>query len=329
MNHVDVQYIHLISPRLEKFVKKKDYLYNFRCPYCGDSSKNKNRARGFFFQKNSDMIYKCHNCGVGRSLANFLKDNALDLYDQYLLERFKNGTTGRGTNTKTPTFDFPKPQFITKKDSIFKDLTSIESLNTTHPAKEYLHTRKIPEKYFSNFYYVDDFNVWSKSKSTIKEPRIILPLISEDGNVFGYQARSLKKNATLRYITTILDKQYPKLFGLDRINKNETVYITEGPFDSLFICNSIAMCGADVHLGDWGINDPVWIYDNEPRNQQIVSRISCVIGTGQKVVIWPSSIKEKDINDMVLSGYDVQSIIESNTYSGLEAKVKLTEWKRV
>ena len=333
MNFVDLEYVNLVSSRLLKFSRKKENLYTFRCPYCGDSKRNQNKTRGYFYLKNNDILFKCHNCLVGRTFSNFLKDNANDLYDKYLLERYKEGLTGKSTNTPTPAFDFQEPKFFKKNENCqtlkIQGLPSIESLNTTHPAKQYLIDRKIPEIYFSNFYYAEDFNAWEKNKSKIKEPRIVLPLVSEDGNVFGYQARSLNKNARLRYITTILDKKYPKLFGLDRINKNEKVYITEGPLDSLFISNSIAMCGADVYLGDWGINNVVWIYDNEPRNRQIVSRISNVIETGQEVVIWPSSVKEKDINDMVLAGHDVQNMVKCNTYSGLEAKVKLNLWKKV
>jgi hypothetical protein len=89
------------------------------------------------------------------------------------------------------------------------------------------------------------------------------------------------------------------------------------------------LCGADGDVTKWGIRDCVWIYDNEPRNTEILSRISRVIEDGQKVIIWPSTIKEKDINDMVLSGLDVQSVVESNIYSGLEAKLKFTAWKKV
>ena len=121
----------------------------------------------------------------------------------------------------------------------------------------------------------------------------------------------------------------PKIYGLDNIKKEEQVYVTEGPFDSTFISNAIAMCGADADPRKWGIGNPVYVYDNEPRNREIHSRISNAIERGDRVVIWPSSIKEKDINDMVLSGLNVQSVIESNTYSGLEAKLKFTTWKKI
>jgi hypothetical protein len=127
----------------------------------------------------------------------------------------------------------------------------------------------------------------------------------------------------------MLDDDAPKIYGLDEVQKDKTVYVTEGPFDSTFISNSIALCGADGDVDKWGVNDCVWVYDNEPRNSEILSRISRLIEDGQKVVIWPSTIKEKDINNMVLSGLDVQSVIESNTYSSLEAKLKFTTWKKI
>jgi hypothetical protein len=121
----------------------------------------------------------------------------------------------------------------------------------------------------------------------------------------------------------------PKIYGLDNIRKDAPVYITEGPFESTFIRNSIAMCGADANVDRWGISNPVWIYDNEPRNIEIVRRIGNTIDSGDSVVIWPNGIYYKDINDMVMSGLDVQSVIESNTYSGLEAKLKFNTWKKI
>jgi hypothetical protein len=89
------------------------------------------------------------------------------------------------------------------------------------------------------------------------------------------------------------------------------------------------MCGADADVSKWGISNPVWIYDNEPRNREIVNRISKTIDSGDSVVIFPSSMDEKDINDMVIAGHDVQKIVECNTYSGLEAKLKFNTWKKI
>ena len=127
----------------------------------------------------------------------------------------------------------------------------------------------------------------------------------------------------------MLDDDAPKIYGLDKINNEFPVFVTEGPFDSTFVSNSIAMCGADGDVRKWGISDPVWVYDNEPRSHEIVKRISSTIDRGEKVVIWPNNINEKDINDMILAGHDVMGVLNSNTYSGLTAQLQFNTWKRI
>lgn len=326
MMFLDAKYINLVSPQLTKFAKKKSDLYTFRCPYCGDSQKHRNKTRGYFYRKRNDFFYKCHNCGIGRTFTNFLKDQAPLLHDEYILERYKEGLTGKSSNTPAPTFNIPKPKFDT---NIFSNLKKINFLNKEHPARAYLSQRQIPESLLSIFYYAEDFNAWAKLNNNQKESRIIIPLISQDGKVFGYQGRSLDKNTKLRYITTILDKDYPKLFGLDRVNNTKRTYVTEGPFDSLFLSNAIAMCGSDVTLDDAQFTNLVYVLDNEPRNYEIVKKYEKLIQSGKQIVIWPNTIKEKDLNDMIMSGHDVQRVVDSNIYSGLEATIKLNAWKKV
>ncbi len=329
-NFVDAHYVNLLSGRLDKFTRKKEDLYNFRCPYCGDSQKRKNKARGYFFRIKADMVFKCHNCGVGRTLPNFLKDNAPDLYDEYLMERYKNGTTGKGSFVPKPKMNFEKPKFKKKGE-----LQSCSELNKEHFALGYLLGRRIPEKYFSELYFVEDFCTWvNTQKPTFQDvkkdhPRIIIPFIDQQGEWFGFQGRSLKVDDKLRYITIMLDENRSKVYGLNRVDFNKTVYVTEGPFDSLYIDNAIAMAGADI---DWDMlegKEVVFVFDNEKRNREIVKRIEKAISKGYEVVIWPSSLEEKDINDMFNAGHDVQSLVEFNTYEGLEASIKLSEWKKV
>ena len=329
-NFVDAHYVNLLSGRLDKFTRKKEDLYNFRCPYCGDSQKRKNKARGYFFRIKADMVFKCHNCGVGRTLPNFLKDNAPDLYDEYLMERYKNGTTGKGSFVPKPKMKFEKPKFKKKGE-----LQSCSELNKEHFALGYLLGRRIPEKYFSELYFVEDFCTWvNTQKPTFQDvkkdhPRIIIPFIDQQGEWFGFQGRSLKADDKLRYITIMLDENRSKVYGLNRVDFNKTVYVTEGPFDSLYIDNAIAMVGADI---DWDMlegKEVVFVFDNEKRNREIVKRMEKAISKGYEVVIWPSSLEEKDINDMFNAGHDVQSLVEFNTYEGLEASIKLSEWKKV
>ena len=323
MDYVDIRFINLISPRLQKFKSVKPNLYNCRCPICGDSQKNKTKARGYIYSVKNNTNYKCHNCGVSLSFNNFLKKVDSDIHKQYTLEKFKEGHTGKNFTVEEPKFEFSKPLFKRKLD--------LPKASEVPVAKEYLEKRKLnPE----NFYFAHKFKEWTNTqKDTFDtigkdESRIIIPMYNFDNNLIGFQGRSIGQNS-VKYITVMLDEDAPKIYGLNQIQKDKTIYVTEGPFDSTFIPNAIALCGADGDLDKWGINNPVWIYDNEPRNAEIVSRISRTIDKGERIVIWPSSVKVKDINDMVLSGLDVQSMIKLNTYSGLEAKLKFTIWKKI
>jgi len=322
MDFVDVKYINLISSRFQKFKRVKNNLYNFRCPICGDSQTNKNKARGYLYQIKNNTNYKCHNCGINVSFNNFLKQIDTQIHKQYIFEKFKEGNTGKNFTTQAPVLKFEAPKFKPKLD--------LPKASEDPVAKAYLENRKLNS---DNYYYTEKFKEWTNSlrptfdNVSKDEPRIIIPLFYQN-ILIGFQGRALGPSK-VKYITIMLIDDAPKIYGLDKVQKNKSVYITEGPFDSTFISNSIALCGADGDVDKWGISDPVWVYDNEPRNREILSRISRVIEMGQKVVIWPSTIKEKDINDMVLSGLDVQSVIESNTYSGLEAKLKFTTWKKI
>ena len=323
MDLVDSKYIGLVSSRLQKFKRVKDNLYNFRCPICGDSQKNKNKTRGYIYQVKNNTNFKCHNCGASMSFNNFVKHVDPTLHKQYTLEKFKEGHTGRNFVVEAPKLEFTKP--------VFKKSINLPKASSDPAAKEYLVNRKIdPDK----FYFADKFMEWTNTQKrtfdtiTRDESRIVIPMYDCDKNLIGFQGRALGKSFT-KYITVMLDEEAPKVYGLDSIDKTSPVYITEGPFDSTFIRNSIAMCGADVDISNWGISNPVWVYDNEPRNREIVERIRKTIDTGDSIIIWPTNIEQKDINDMVLAGHDVMSMLELNTYSGLQAKIKFNNWKKI
>ena len=323
MDLIDSKYVGLISSRLQKFKKVKPDLYNFRCPICGDSQKNKNKCRGYMYVVKNNTNFKCHNCGASLSLNNFIKKLDTTLHKQYTLEKFKEGHTGRSFVVDEPEFKFKKPVFRKKLD--------LPKASENFFAKEYLEERKLnPEK----FYFTDKFKEWTNTKkqtfdSTYRdEPRIIIPMYDRDKNLIGFQGRSLTHNS-VKYITVMLEDSAPKIYGLDTIDEKLPVYVVEGPFDSTFINNSVALCGSDGDLGYLEGSDTILVYDNEPRNREIVGRIERCIDRNQKVVIWPSNIIEKDINDMVLAGHDVMSMIKLNTYSGLEAKLKFNTWKKI
>jgi len=323
MDLVDSKFIGLVSSRLQKFKRVKSDLYNFRCPICGDSQKNKNKTRGYLYPVKNNTNFKCHNCGASMSLNNFLKQIDPTLHKQYTLEKFKEGHTGKSFVVEEPEFEFKKPVFRKKID--------LPKASDYKISYEYLTKRGLdPQK----FYFADKFMEWTNTQKrtfdTIgrDEPRIIIPMYDTQKNLIGFQGRSLIPNS-VKYITVMLDEEAPKIYGLDTIDTEKPIYIVEGPFDSTLVENAVAMCGSDVDIRSFGWSDYIWVLDNEPRNREIVNRVSKLIDRGDKVVIWQSNIAEKDINDMVLAGHDVMSMLKLNTHSGLEAKIKFNNWKKI
>lgn len=323
MDLVDSKYVGLVSSRLQKFKRVKADLYNFRCPICGDSQKNKNKTRGYIYSVKNNTNFKCHNCGASMSLNNFIKELDPMLHKQYTMEKFKEGHTGKNFVVEQPKFEFVKP--------IFKRNLNLPKASEVPIAREYLTKRKLnPEK----FYFADKFKEWTNTQKVIfdtigrDECRIIIPMYNENKNLIGFQGRSLIPNP-VKYITVMLDEDAPKIYGLDQVDSSKPIYIVEGPFDSTFIQNAVAMCGSDVNIGSFGWSNYIYVFDNEPRNREIVNRISKTIDRGDKVVIWPTSIEQKDINDIVLAGINVMDLLKSNIYSGLEAKIKFNNWKKV
>ena len=321
MVHIDLKYIMLLSPRLEKFKKVRDNLFNFRCPYCGDSQKHRNKARGYFYRKKNDFFYKCHNCSTGTNLAKVVQYVDSELYRDYVLERYK----ADAPKTEPPEFEFEAPKFK-KRDSELENLTPINRLNGEHPARQFVESRQIPKEFFDDLYLCTKFFQWSKISSKQEHPRLVIPFRDETGEVFAAQGRAFGKEIP-KYLTLKFDDK-PKIFGLDRVDFSRRFYVVEGPLDSLFVKNCLAVAGADFrHLPP---GETTIVLDNEPRSKEIIKLMERLIHQNYELVIWPDTITQKDINDMVLAGVkDIKTIIDNNTFSGLTAKAKLSAWKRI
>ena len=331
-NYVDLKYINILSVRLEQFKQKGKNLFNFRCPYCGDSQKDKTKARGYLYAVKNDMFYKCHNCGHGTNMPNFIKDRDQKLYSEYCLEKFKK-------KPKKEEVDF-KPKF----DKVeFDDLNlgmKISDLKDTHPAKKFVLDRKIPRDKLDLLYCCNRFMtlVNRVKPGTFKDvtkdyPRLIIPFYDESGKLFAFQGRAFGKEQP-KYITIKLDEGKSKVYGLERVNFLQPIKIVEGPLDSLFLDNCLAAAGADLKNVKKSLPEDqiTYIYDNEPRNREIIKHMYSVIDKGYSLVIWPDDLKHKDINDMIISGLtseQITDIIHNNTFSGLAATAKLDFYKRV
>lgn len=331
MSWIDQKYILLLSNRLQGFKKKTSSLYNFRCPICLDSEKSKSKARGYLIEDKGSFYFFCHNCNQPHSFGDFLKLIDQGLHSDYIRERYLD----RGQSRQFEPVVVQKPI----ETSIFESLPKISQLLPTHRARKFFTSRKLPSKFQQSLFYCKNFHQFVNDHverypdHLPEEDRLIIPMIDRDHKVIGFQGRTLSSDEkVIRYITVMLDTSKPKLYGLDRADFNQPLYCFEGPFDSMLIDNAIASCGShivsEVRKIGCPTNQMVIVYDNEPRNKQICAQISFAISAGFKVVIWPDNVEQKDLNDIVLSGADGASIIKSSIYTGLNALLRFSQWKR-
>lgn len=335
---LEVKYADLLGSALERFkVKKRSpYLATFRCFICGDSKTNKFKTRGYLYTSKKGLMFKCQNCGASHRFPTILKMLDQALFNQYTFESIAaSGRTEESPGEKEPGLTVAKPKFITT--GILSSLKTISQLEMDHPARKYVIGRKIPASSHFRLFYAPKFKQFVNSlipdklpDTMMEEPRLIIPFIDDHGKVYGFQGRSFRKDAgKLRYISIMLENDKPKLFGLERVDLDTKYYVTEGPIDSLFLPNAIAMAGSDTSVKF--NSNVVFVYDNEPRNKEIVDKMVRVVENGYNIVVWPNHIEEKDINDMVLSGKtaeQVQTIIDENTFSGLTALIQISQWRK-
>lgn len=334
---VDSKYLSLISPKLEIFKKKTDVLWNFKCPYCGDSKKRETKARGYVYRKHNDLFFKCHNCMKGTTFSNFLKFLDPIIHKQYVFERFSSGDTHPNHNYKKPILvsSNTKNKFEKKNITYNIGLESIRDLEDKHYAKDYIKSRAIPVEHWNKLFFTNDFKQYvesinkEKSKNLKpKDPRIVIPFFDKTGKLIAVQGRSLE-DSIARYITIKLHEDNDKIYGLERINTNTTLWIFEGPIDSLFVKNALATAGAELSKLIKDYPKAIFVFDNEPSNKQIIQNMNFVIDSGCKIVIWKKENKCKDVNDMVLAGLDIDTELTESSYSGLEALFKFNIWKKV
>lgn len=343
MLYIDIKYINLVGAQLRNFKKKKHNLFNCSCPLCGDSSKKKTKARGYFYEHKNSMFYKCHNCTTAMSFGYFLKSNYKPLYDSYALEAYKEVPIKSKTKVVVDTskkinFDSLKKRATAK--NVSKNIKSIGSLDEAHFAKRYVVNRNIPEEHHRRLFFTEDFAslvkcVFPEYDRPLRsnDVRLLLPFFDVNKKLIGIQGRSFEADATLRYITIKRDGVKDFLFGIERFDKRKAGYVVEGPIDSLFLNNCVATANSNLdyacHVLD---SDLTIVYDNEPKNVQIVKSMNNCIERDRKICIWPTSIKHKDVNDIISSGMsreELMRIIDENTFRGLEAKLKFTQWKRI
>ena len=336
---IDHKYIGLLSSKLNRFSRKSDKLYNFRCPVCGDSSKNRHKARGHLFEGDNGLFYKCHNCGFSGHLSKLIEQVDPNLYQQYNTETFAERHSGRRiANTDyTPSF---APKSTHKDDGdLLKYTMRLSDLPSAHPAVLYVQGRRIPEEKWHDLFYAEDYSLLENLRPDVYEgrllndERIVMPFRNRDGQLIGVQGRSISGSKT-RYVTVRLTNNDPLIYGLESIDTMEPIYVVEGPIDSMFLPNAVACGGSDLVKAMKMLPKGMvtLVFDNQPRNKDLIALIEKAYRWGYSVFIWPGYVESKDINDLVLEGYTPQqitSMINKNTHTNLALKLAIRDWKRV
>lgn len=314
--------------------------WNFRCPICGDSKKNRNKKRGYIFwnQDKCCFRYYCFNCGQSRSIEQLLKEISPDLYQQYRQEIFiKN----KENNIIKPENFIPKNK-IDKKGLLEskKILVNLSKLNNNHPAYKYMLSRKVPETRFNRVFWTDNFKELVEktfpnkynTKNFIDSGLVFILFDKNDYHVTGYQIRSIDPNVdkAKRFITCS-ENNNKGIFGIRELDKNKQIFVVEGIIDSLFIPNCVAVLNASVWSA--GFENAIYFSDQEKRNKEVCKQIDKCISLGYKtVLIEDERYQNMDINDIVktynLSEKELLNLLTNNCYSGITAKVKFSKWRK-
>jgi hypothetical protein len=336
---VDIQYVNRITSFVRNFKKKNDNLWNCSCPICGDSDKNKTKARMYFMRKNNTITVYCHNCHYSRTFSNFLKEINYDLYKEYVLEKYKQGASKKYHHVPNPLEVMKEESFAvdnTKFDILFN---RIDRLPKDNVGRKYVEDRLIPENCFEILYYSDNVLKIAelfpqyKNKIPAEDSRLIIPIYNKQRKIWGISARAIE-NSKYRYLNYYADDKSNIIYGLERHNKTKETFVTEGPLDSLFLPNCLASLNANLLKVEEYVNldYTTFIFDNQPRNKEVCNQIHKTIEAGCNVVIWDKNFTHKDINAAVINGVDVDkllAIIRNRTYNKLSALTEFNEWRKV
>ena len=334
MNHVDIKYAQNLLSANFKIYKIKQRNAVMRCPLCGDSHKNKNKMRGYLYTKKNNLNYRCHNCNVGMSFPNFLKEVNGALYNSYCMERFKNN---KGERTETP----KKKKNNTTQSGLDVLFPKLSILEDDHPAVVYAQQRKFPLAMYSKMYYCDDSKKllsvdksFENKQTGDRASRIIFPAYTRRGALIGFCARDIAESSNFRYTVFRLLDNYPFIYNIPKVDFEKRVYVVEGVIDSMFIPNCLAVGNSNLSNAYRVVKnrkDTVLIFDNQPRNKEIIKAMEKAAKMGFSVVVWPQRTEGKDINEMIKAGVskdDILVLINKNVHHGPKFFLNLMEWNR-
>lgn len=311
--------------------RKSQGIYNAECCVCNEGKKSGRSRRLFYFP--DKRYFYCHNCCKSWKEMEWLQLVCNKNYTQIIADTKNFYTEIQPTifNDTQPIIEEQPEKDLPDNCIDLEDLQQIEfySKNSkTH--KTVLHAREycISRRLFTSVNRCKHYYVSINDKT--HHNRLVIPFYNNQNKVECYQTRALFDNQFPKYITKVGEKC---LYGENTLDNNVPyIFIFEGPIDSMFVKNGVAMAGTDLSNKQQSFIDScigfekIFVYDNDTDNKQLARKINNKLKQNQKVFIWPEKFsKFKDINEVCcklkIDEFNWKFIVD-NSFSGTEGVVK-------
>lgn len=318
-----------------KFIKSTN-TYTGGCPICREGKSWGRKSRLYYIPNDSKLC--CHNCGWYGTPINWVMEVEQLTYKE-VAAQIKECDYEYGlpveTIEKAQTTELPRDSinlFDRTQLTYYKDNDSVKR------AVDVIVDRKL------NKAVNRPRTLYTSLTDVVHKNRLIIPFYNQSNECIFYQSRKLFESDTKpKYLSKMNSEK--SLFNYNNVSSStDNVFITEGPIDSFFIEDSVAVAGIQERskesltpvqaqqLERLFLVQTVWVLDSQWLDQTSLIKTETLLKNNQCVFIWPRNIGEKfkDINEMCVY-FDIDRIgkkyILENTYCGLKGIVKLKQIK--
>jgi hypothetical protein len=275
------------------------------------------KKKRFYFIPEKNLVF-CHNCGYKKNPINWLTEVSNVTFSCLLKEAQEyspNFTEFQVevTPSKILVETLPKDCINLFDEAQIKYYDNNPIITN---ALEFLKKRKLLNAANNpKAFYISLNDKFHKN-------RIIIPFYDENGKIVHYQSRSLDENKDPRprYISKLNSEK--TIFNIDKVDLSyDTIFIFEGPFNSCFVKNGVAVGGIqensyqlytskqEQQINKFPFHKKVWVLDSHFKDTAASNKIKKLLHMKEAVFIWPKKIGElyKDFNDISIS-FDIDQI---------------------
>jgi len=287
--------IRLILSTFSNVTEGSDF-FNFRCNVCGDSKKSKHKKRAYILKRKNPWMFYCHNGCKPMTVLNWIKVYFPIHFKDYYRELLRSSS------------EIIKPLPIIKNPIVKKNNEEKEQTKFFIPIKKGITSpfakavltcidRRIPEEVWSK---------WFVSIGGMYNNRMIIPFFDDKGKIYYYQGRSLYGQEP-KYLSR--KGEHNSIYNYYLVDKSKPVPVLEGPIDSIFVENSIAITG--VKIEDKRLKDfphKRFLIDMDNTTNDTKKKTMELLSKGEYVFCWKKFMKtfnipmkdKWDVNDICI-----------------------------